>query len=146
MKRTIIRVPLVVLLAPSLWAGVPRIQDLKDDGRISITVMRSEPKITQYRHLFSGQSVTFSEDRKNLGKLVISAEDAVLIDQYLRSVENGKKAARNVLGAPVYTIDLQSAGKTVGTWTFRIGEPRASAKPALSLDSLGKRLEPEPAK
>ncbi|MBK1884529.1 hypothetical protein JIN85_19085 [Luteolibacter pohnpeiensis] len=125
---------------PSLLAGPPKVEGLKPDERVSVTLIYSEPAITKYKYVFSGSEVTISENGKTLGKLAITAEDAVHIDQHLWAVERGKKAGRSVMGAPVYTIKHESSGKTIGTWTYRIDEPKESRKPVLSLGELRKRL------
>jgi hypothetical protein len=125
---------------PALLANVPKIEDLKPQEQVSITLMYSEPAINEYKYVFSGRGVTITENGKPLGKLVITAEEAVRIDQHLWAVQRGKKASRNLLGAPVYTIKHENSGKTIGTWTYRISEPKESSKPVLSLDDLRKRL------
>lgn len=140
MKTFIMHLLLALLWMPLLRAGVPKMEDLKSDEQISVSVMHSEPAVSECTYVFVSRSVTISENGKTLGKLVISAEDALRIDQYLSTIERGKKAGRNVLGAPVYTISHQKSGKTTGTWTFRIDEPKETTKPVLSLAELKKRL------
>lgn len=140
MKPIITSTLLWLICTPVLWAGLPKIEDLKPDEQVSITLMYSEPVVTEYRYVFAGRGVTINENGKPLGKLVITDEDAVRIDNHLWEVERGKRASRNLLGAPVYTIKLENSGKTVGTWTYRIDGPKASRKPVLSLGELKNRL------
>ncbi len=140
MTQIITHTLLWLLCMPVLLAGPPKVEGLKLDERVSITLMYSEPTITEYKYVFSGSEVTISENGKTLGKLVITAEDAARIDQHLWAVERGKKAGRSVLGAPVYTINYEDSGKTIGTWTYRITESKESSKPTLSLGELRKRL------
>ena len=125
---------------PALLAGMPKIERLKPEEQVSITLIYSEPAITEYKYVFSRGSVTISENGKTLGKTVITAEDAVRIDQHIWAVERGKKAGRNELGVTLYTINHENSGKTIGTWTCRITEPKESSNPALSLSELRKRL------
>lgn len=140
MKQILTPALLWVLCISALLAGVPKIEGLKPNERVTITLMYSEPKINDYKYVFTGRAVTISENGKNLGSLVITSEDAVRIDNHLWAVERGKKASRNLLGAPVYTIKHESSGKAIGTWTYRISDFKESSKPVLTLDELRKRL------
>jgi hypothetical protein len=140
MKQILTQAFLLLLSMPALLAGLPKIDDLKPNEQVSITLMFSEPAFNEYKYVFSGRGVTISQNGKALGKLVITVEDAVRIDRHLWAVERGKKAGRHVLGAPVYTIKHENSGRTIGTWTYRITEPKVTSKPVLSLDELRKRL------
>lgn len=140
MRKWITHAWLGLLCMPSLLAGVPKIEGLKPDEQVSITLIYSEPAVTESKYVFSAGAVTISVNGKPLGKLMISNEDAARIDQHLWAIERGKKSSRNTLGAPVYTIKHEQSDKTMGTWTYRIDEPKESKKPVLSLGELKKRL------
>jgi hypothetical protein len=140
MSRIIPHALLWLLCVPALLAGIPEIGRLKPTEQLSITVVYSEPVISEHKYVFSAGKVTLIENGKLLGKLTISAEDAGRIDQHLLAVQRGKKASRRLLGAPGYTITHEDSGKTLATWDFRIEEPKKTDKPELSLRELKKRL------
>jgi len=142
MKQSLLHLLLALLWMPTLLAGLPEIKNLKADEKVLVEVLYTEPGVSTYKYEFSGKKVTISQDGKLLGKLDISAEDAAKIDQYLLNVKRARKASRNTLGAPKYTIQLEDSGKLLGTWTYRIDflDPKDSPKPALSLDELRKRI------
>ena len=129
-----------LLCVPALLAGIPEIESLKATERLSVTVVYSEPVISEHKYVFSAGQVAISENGKMVGKLVIAAGDGGLIDQHLWAVQRGKKGSRRLLGEPVYTITHEDSGKTLATWNFRIEEPKKSDKPELSLRELKERL------
>src|SRR6478752_2913687 len=130
---------LFLLSAAPLLAGLPEIAKLKADDKIIITVVYGEPQVTEFKYVFTASSVAISRNEKTLGKLAITVEDAVRIDQHLWAVERGKKAGRNALGAPSYGIKHENSGKTIGTWAYQIVKPKESKKPVISLEELRQR-------
>lgn len=149
MKGQIFTHVLICLLwLPSILAGVPKIEDLDDDEVISISVLYTEPGVTEYKYVFAHKRVSISQNGKNLGNLAISAEDSVRIDQYLKTVERGKKIGRTGFGHPVFSIDHTKSGKLIGSWGYRIEREKESRKPVLSLWELKERIPaaaPQPA-
>ena len=142
MNQSFLHLLLALLWMPTLLAGLPEIKNLKADEKVLVEVLYTEPGISTYKYEFSGKKVTISHNGKLLGKLDISAEDATKIDQYLLTVKRARRASRNTLGAPEYTIRHEDSGKLLGTWTYRVDfiDPKESPKPALSLYELRKRI------
>ena len=140
MKKPILSLLLTLALISSLLAGLPEIKALKGTEKVVVMVVYSEPKVSEYQYVFTASEVTISEDGKKLGRLHLSAEEVARIDEYISSVKGGRKAGRNVLGAPIFTIRHEESGKVSGTWTYRIVEPKESTKPILSFSELRERL------
>ena len=140
MKKIIKHTLIWIVCISPLMAAVPKIEDLKPNERVSITLMYSEPAVNEYIYVFAGRAVTISQNGKLHGRLVITDEDAERIDEHLFAVQKAKKASKNLLGAPVYTIKHENSGKTIETWTYRISKTKESRKPVLSLGELKKRI------
>lgn len=136
MKTPILSLLLTLALISSLLAGLPEIKALKGTEKVTVMVVYSEPKVSEYQYVFTASEVTISEDGKELGSLHLSAEEVARIDEYISSV----KAGRNVLGAPIFTIRHEESGNVSGTWTYRIVEPKESTKPILTFSELRARL------
>ncbi len=137
MKTTIPFLLSTILMVMSSVAGLPEIKGMGEDEQITVSLMYSEPAITEYEFVFKAGSVTIRENGKLLGKLNVSQKEASKIDHFLYTVRRAKQAnRRSVLGAPVYQITHHQSGQRSGEWRYRVDTLKTTTKPTLSMREL----------
>ncbi len=140
MRTKFILIFAILITTTSLYGGIPEIESLGENERISIQLTYSEPLIVIFLFIFENKSVTIFKNAKQVGKIAISDGEAARIDHFLYRVWRGKKARKSDMGVPAYRITHEQSGRKSGEWSYSSYELKKPSKPSLSLRELRERV------
>ncbi len=103
MKTILTLLTSALFSASSAYARLPDIEGMKEDEKITVSRTVNQGH-SVHMWIFEHGSCTIIKNGKQLGKLVITEEEAEKIDNYLQTIEQAKGQGKSFHHAPIYKI------------------------------------------